>query len=29
MLTLQVWGKEDTKEEAVPWELGNIKFQVG
>ena len=27
MLTL--WGKEDTEEEAVPWELGNIKFQVG
>ena len=27
MLTL--WGKEDTGEEAVPWELGNIKFQVG
>jgi hypothetical protein len=29
MLTLQAWEKEDTKEEAVPWELGNIKFQVG
>jgi hypothetical protein len=27
MLTL--WGKEDTEEEAAPWELGNIKFQVG
>ena len=27
MLTL--WGKEDTEEEAVPWELGNITFQVG
>ena len=27
MLTL--WRKEDTEEEAVPWELGNIKFQVG
>ena len=27
MLTL--WEKEDTEEEAVPWELGNIKFQVG
>ena len=27
MLTL--WGKEDTEEEAVPWELWNIKFQVG
>ena len=27
MLTL--WGKEDTEGEAVPWKLGNIKFQVG
>jgi hypothetical protein len=27
MLTL--WGKEGTEEEAVPWELGNIKFQGG
>ncbi len=27
MLTL--WGKEDTEGEAVPWELGNITFQVG
>jgi hypothetical protein len=26
MLTL--WGKEGTEEEAVPWKLGNIKFQV-
>ena len=26
---LALWGKEDTEEEAVPWELGNIKFQVG
>jgi hypothetical protein len=27
MLTL--WGMEDTEEEAVTWELGYIKFQVG
>jgi hypothetical protein len=26
---LTLWGKEDAEEEAVPWELGNIKFQVG
>jgi hypothetical protein len=26
---LMLWGKEVTEEEAVPWELGNIKFQVG
>jgi hypothetical protein len=26
---LALWGKEDTEEDAVPWELRNIKFQVG
>ena len=26
---LRLWRKEDTEEEAVPWELGNIQFQVG
>ena len=26
---LTLWEKEDTEEEAVPWELRNIKFQVG